>query len=81
MYHNEKYFFFFKKILPILIFTFLFSNFSYSEENLLLEKLLNEKEIKITINGNNYVRYLKQIKLVGKKINLSSNSLIFMGIF
>ena len=76
MYHNEKYFFFFKKILPILIFTILLSSFSYSKENLLLEKLLNEKEIKITINGNNYVRYLKQIKLVGKKINLSSNSLI-----
>lgn len=78
MYYNEICFFFFKKnliFLLVVFFTFNFDINAFSQENL-FEKLNNKKQIQINFSGNNYIRYLKQIQLVGKKENLLNNSLI-----
>ena len=65
-----KNFFFFKKNFTIflIIFFSINANNTVLSEDYLFEKLKNRDEIQINLSGNNYVRFLKQIQVVGKKI-------------
>lgn len=70
-----------KKIIKILIlisiifFGFLFNSFAKSDDRL-FNILSQSDQINLEISGKNYIKYLKQINLVGQKESITNNSLI-----
>ena len=70
-----------KKIIKILIlisiifFGSLFNSFAKSDDRL-FNILSQSDQINLEISGKNYIKYLKQINLVGQKESITNNSLI-----